>query len=345
VYTARKNLWCAIRSVARFFDRYLRYFARFGTVAKAWNRYNYPGLGIAGGVDLRIEGEFVFGGGCSIGEGSNILIPKPSYFVLGDHCYVGRYVEICPGGRITIGTDTSIQDRCILLGNIAIGRHCLFGPNVMVSSGHHNFGIHPAWLIRDQDRLVSRDSHLSDLRNEPVVIEDDCWLGINTVVMPGVTIGKGAVVGANAVVVRDVDPYTVVGGIPARTIKRRLEFSPPPRINYADPHDLPYFYSGFEVSQKSLQEHSALGGIAAHKEFEICLDASSGGSIHLVARSMGDRGCELIAGDQRAAVATEFREVVFENRHGPDGALRFAARVSPATTTVLIKEAWVNPSA
>ena len=328
--------------MARFLDRYVRYFSRFGPVERAWNRYKHPGIGIAGGVNFRVEGEFRYGSGCSIGEGSNIIIPKETLLVLGNACYLGRYVEFGPLGRITIGTGTSLQDRCILLGDVTVGCHCLFAPNVMISSGHHNFDLDPSSLISDQDRRVSQDARLSVLRNEPVVIEDDCWLGINAVVMPGVKVGKGAVVGANAVVVHDVEPYTVVGGVPARTIKKRLSFVPPRRITYADPSARPYFYSGFELSQKSLQEYSEYGGIAAREEFVLCLDASSGGAIHLVVRSIDASGCELIAAGQRALVSAEFGEVVFENRDGPSAALRIRAQVVPSAATLVVREAWIQ---
>jgi acetyltransferase-like isoleucine patch superfamily enzyme len=56
---------------------------------------------------------------------------------------------------------------------------------------------------------------------EPVVIEDDADIGTGAILLPGVTVGKGAQVGAGAVVSRNVDSYTVVGGVPARVIRRR----------------------------------------------------------------------------------------------------------------------------
>jgi maltose O-acetyltransferase len=59
------------------------------------------------------------------------------------------------------------------------------------------------------------------VRRPPTVIEDDEWIGTRALIMPGVRVGRGAIVGAGAVVTRDVDPFTVVGGVPARLIRRR----------------------------------------------------------------------------------------------------------------------------
>lgn len=56
---------------------------------------------------------------------------------------------------------------------------------------------------------------------EPVTVEDDVWIGMNCTILPGVTIGRGAIVAAGAVVRSDVAPYTIVGGVPAREIGRR----------------------------------------------------------------------------------------------------------------------------
>jgi len=55
-----------------------------------------------------------------------------------------------------------------------------------------------------------------------VIIEDDVWIGEGAAILPGVVIGRGAIIGTNAVVTKDVDPYTVVGGVPARIIKKLL---------------------------------------------------------------------------------------------------------------------------
>jgi hypothetical protein len=76
--------------------------------------------------------------------------------------------------------------------------------------------------------------------DRPIWVQDDCWLGTNVVVCPGVTIGKGSVVGANSVVTHDVMPYSVVAGSPARMIGRRLEWVPPPSLDPAREVDHPY---------------------------------------------------------------------------------------------------------
>jgi hypothetical protein len=72
---------------------------------------------------------------------------------------------------------------------------------------------------------------------------------VNVVVCPGVTIGKGSVVGANAAVTRDVAPYTVVAGAPARKISNRMEWGPPARIDFCSAEDRAYVVSGMPVRQ------------------------------------------------------------------------------------------------
>lgn len=323
-------------------QRFVRFFCRFGPGEKIWNRIRHPGIGIADAVSFDVQGEFRYGVGCSIGEGANIMIKSRAALLLGNDCYVGRYTELGPGGQISIGTDTSIQDRCILLGDVTVGRHCLLAPNVMISSGNHHFDLHPSWLIRDQDRYVRQDAQLSAADSKPVVIEDDCWLGINAVVMRGVTVGKGAIVGAGSVVVRDVTPYTVVGGVPAKEIKKRLSFIPPKRISGANPDDWPYFYGGFEVSQAALKKYAAYGGIAARDQFVLCLDASSGGALHLVVKSVDSPACELSVGGQRAPVSSAFEELIFARPGAFDAAARVRAEATPPGATLVVREAWIQ---
>lgn len=76
--------------------------------------------------------------------------------------------------------------------------------------------------------------------DSPVWVQDDCWLGANTVICPGVTIGKGSIVGANAVVTKDVPPYSVVAGVPARVVGTRLDWCPPLCIDPSREEDHPY---------------------------------------------------------------------------------------------------------
>jgi acetyltransferase-like isoleucine patch superfamily enzyme len=326
----------------RFIDRFVRAFSRFGATEKAWNRYQHPGLGIGAGASLSIEGHFRYGARCSVGEGTTIIVRKEAALTLADDCYLGRYMEICPGGAITIGEATSIQDRCIVLGEVTIGCHCLLAPNIMLSSGHHHFDLDPTWLIRDQDRRVTQDARLAADLDRPIVIEDDCWLGINSVVMRGVTVGRGAVVGAGAIVVDNVQPYSVVAGVPAKEIKKRLSFVPPKRISALNSNQWPYFYSGFELSQESISRYSAHGGIAARGRFVLCLDASSGSTVHMVVKCLDAAGCDLSVGHERQHVGADFLEVIFDCGDESGASARVEVQMDPSAATVIVQEAWMT---
>lgn len=305
-------------------------------------RIKFRGLSVASNVTLNIKGSFAYGKGCGIGVGSNILVPEHASLSLGDGCYIGRYVELGPAGHIMVGSSTSIQDRCILLGDVTIGRYCTFAPNIYISSGKHYFDLIPNWLIKDQDKMVASDKQLSSSHSKAVQIEDDCWLGINVVVMAGVTIGKGSVIGANSVVTRNVDPYTVVAGAPSRLVRKRLEFVPPPRISYDNPSDWPYFYSGFEISRQSQEKYSAFEGMVALNDFTICLDTASGISIHVIIRSIDSKSCTLIYGNQSKTIADQFDTVTFECDSHSKETSKMHMFLNANKATLVVKKAWIE---
>ncbi len=309
-----------------------------GLVREWTRRRRFPGIPIAPTANLEIRGSFTYGTGCSIGSGTNLIVPGFARLQLGSGCYVGRHVELGPGGTIRIGDQTSLQDRCILLGEVTIGRYCLFAPNVYLSSGQHYFNIEPTWLIRDQDHLAREDVVHSQRHHAPIVIEDDVWLGINSVVMRGVTVGKGAIVGAGSIVLRDVAPYTIVAGAPARQVGTRLEFRPPRKLSATDPTHHPYFYSGFDVSQAQLRRNAERGGLVGRGEFVLCIDVPESGSLRLCAASHDASGCEVTIGGQSRRLGPEFTQVAFDcPAHG-----RITGHCSPDSAAVVIKEAWVQ---
>jgi acetyltransferase-like isoleucine patch superfamily enzyme len=92
--------------------------------------------------------------------------------------------------------------------SVSIGAHTLLAPGVFITDHTHN--------MRRHARLDAQGT-----RSAPVTIGEDVWLGTKSVIMAGVTIGDGAVVGAGAVVTKDVAPYSIVAGVPAREIGRR----------------------------------------------------------------------------------------------------------------------------
>jgi maltose O-acetyltransferase len=109
--------------------------------------------------------------------------------------------------HLTIGDDCFINDgvRFDTAARITIGDHVAIGHDVLVLTASHGVGTPE----RRADLLTA----------DPVRIEDGAWLGSRSIVMPGVTIGRGAVVGAGAVVTTSVPPDTLVAGVPARPVK------------------------------------------------------------------------------------------------------------------------------
>lgn len=131
-----------------------------------------------------------------VGQGVNI--EKNVYF--------GGGREIRIGNRSGIGINARIQ------GPLTIGQDVMMGPDVMIYTRNHAI-----------DRIDIPMMDQGDTESHPVVIEDDVWIGARVVIMPGVTIGKGSVIGACALVTKDVEPYTIVGGVPAKLIKKRRD--------------------------------------------------------------------------------------------------------------------------
>lgn len=93
-----------------------------------------------------------------------------------------------------------------------MGKYVMIGPSLLITGDDHRFDIVGEAVIFS-GRPEQRD----------LVIEDDVWIGARTTILKGVCIGRGAVVAAGAVVTKDVDPYSIVGGVPARLIGRRFD--------------------------------------------------------------------------------------------------------------------------
>lgn len=114
------------------------------------------------------------------------------------------------GPNIIIGDNSGIGINCELYGPITIGDNVMMGPEVVIYTSGHKF-----------DRLDITMIEQGSTDTEPVVIGSDVWIGRRVMIMPGVKIGDGCVIGAGAVVTKDVPPYSVVGGVPAKVIKTR----------------------------------------------------------------------------------------------------------------------------
>ncbi|WP_321430940.1 acyltransferase [uncultured Methanolobus sp.] len=129
--------------------------------------------------------------------GKGILVDDRVYFGNGNNRKIGNYSGLGPNSFI--GKHTTIGD------------HVMMGPNVAILTRNHRY---------DDLSVPMRLQGYHEY--EPVVIEDDVWIGRQVIILPGCRIGKGSILGSGAVVTKDVPPYSIVGGVPARVIKSRL---------------------------------------------------------------------------------------------------------------------------
>lgn len=158
------------------------------------------------------------------------ILRKPEAIVIGAHTHIrGQLLTFWNSGQITIGEWCYVGEgtRIWSQSSISIGNYVLIAHLVDI----HDTNSHPIdWRERrlDTEAILSGGYRTpTQTVSAPVTIEDDVWIGFKATVMKGVRIGRGAIVSAGAVVTKDVEPWSVVAGNPARTI---AELSPAEKV-------------------------------------------------------------------------------------------------------------------
>lgn len=111
---------------------------------------------------------------------------------------------------IEIGDNSGIGVNCEINGSVKIGKNVMMGPEVVIYTSNHSF----------KDINIPMNEQGYSLEN-PVEIEDDVWIGRRVIILDGVKIGKGSIIGAGSIVTKSIEPYSIVGGNPAKVIKSR----------------------------------------------------------------------------------------------------------------------------
>lgn len=184
----------------------------FLRVYRLWTR------GKAKGFSVLSSGAFASFGRHSVLQ-PPVRLAREHRIAIGSGVFVGagswlQVLEEGDGVALEVGDGTSIAGNCVLSAarSVRLGRKVLLARNVYISDHIHAYG--------DTGRAVLEQG-VEQIRE--VVVEDGAWLGQNVVVCPGVTIGRGAVVGANSVVLEEVPAHSLAVGAPARVVR---EFAP-----------------------------------------------------------------------------------------------------------------------
>lgn len=124
-------------------------------------------------------------------------------------------------GKITIGYATTLGYNNFLHGDIIIGKYCQIGTDVAIHTTNH-----PISYMSTYINTNLFDGELKKLKEiKRVIIGNDVWIGHNVIIVGNVSIGNGAVLAAGSVITKDVPPFTIVGGVPAKPIKKRFSDS------------------------------------------------------------------------------------------------------------------------
>jgi acetyltransferase-like isoleucine patch superfamily enzyme len=174
-----------------------------------------PGCLIEPGVRLLVPRRIYLGRRVMLGEGCFLDANKPDGRIeLQDDVWLSRGSYIVAGdSEVVIGPSTYVGHRSLMYGHagIRIGRDVLLANDVQLICGNHTFSRRDV-PIRAQPPAGA-----------PIVVEDDVWLGASAIVLGGVTVGRGCVVGAGAVVTRSLPPYSIARGVPAKIVGVRGE--------------------------------------------------------------------------------------------------------------------------
>lgn len=120
-------------------------------------------------------------------------------------------IKFVNGNNISIGHKSGIGENSFIqdIGEIKIGSNVLMGPEVMIFTSNH---------CTKKNKLINEQGQI--IKN--VKIEDDVWIGARSIILPGVIVGQGSIIAAGSIVTKNVEPYSIVGGNPAKFIKERI---------------------------------------------------------------------------------------------------------------------------
>lgn len=127
---------------------------------------------------------------------------------IGDNVNIEKGAEF--SSEIEIGDNSGIGVNCVLSGKVIIGNNVMMGPEVYIYTVNHSY-----------DRLDIPMINQGYSKMRTVTIGNDVWIGSRVTILPGVDVGDGAIIGAGSVVTKNVEPYTIVAGNPAKIIKMR----------------------------------------------------------------------------------------------------------------------------
>ena len=158
-------------------------------IGKVWNKF----------VVSPIKKSVLGGCGKNVTLGKNVKLSTPK--------------NVFIGNNVAIGADARIM---CTRAKVYIGDNVMFGPNVTCITGGHRTDIIGRYMIS----ITDAEKRSEDDRD--IVFVGDNWVGSNVTILRGVTVGEGAVIAAGAVVTKDVPPYSIAGGVPAKVIKMRF---------------------------------------------------------------------------------------------------------------------------
>lgn len=120
---------------------------------------------------------------------------------------IGRFCKL--SFKIKLGNKSSIGDNSYIQGEVLIGNNVMIGPQVMFIASNHNYS------------NIEIPMNRQGATQKGIIVEDDVWIGARSIILDGVVIRKGTIVAAGSIVTKDTEPYSIIGGNPAKIIKKR----------------------------------------------------------------------------------------------------------------------------
>lgn len=202
-----------MKRILLLFGRIWGYLFPFYETMQAVKMYLYTGY---------YSAKFKSFGNRSLIKPSFLMTKGLKYISIGNGSYIGHSVQLTAWDKfqdqiftpsISLGNNSSIGDNSHItaINRIVIGNNVRMGKRILITDNAHG--------ASDPNLLEIAPNKRPLYSKGPVVIEDNVWIGEKSTILPGVKIGYGAIIGANSVVTKDIPPYALVGGNPAKIIK------------------------------------------------------------------------------------------------------------------------------